>query len=589
MNKREDLTTVATGMLSSAALQRVFEATPVPFLVMTPDFTIVAANDAYLSATFTRRDEILGRHMFDVFPDNPQDPEAHGVAALMASLQRVLDTSNTDTMPVQKYDIRQPAEQGGGFTERYWSPFNSPVLDDDGKVIYIIHRVENVTDFMHMKAQLAAGIHDADAMSKRIQALETEMFQRSRELHEANRRLREANESLAVLDRAKTAFFGNVNHELRTPLTLMIGPLEQLMQGAQGLTDDERTELAFAHRNAHRLLRLVNTLLEFTTIEAGRMAATYEPTDLSSFTSELVSVFRSAVERAGVRLLVDCPPLPEMAYVDRSMWEKIILNLISNAFKFTLQGEIEVRMHADGQQAQLTVRDTGVGIPEHELTHIFERFHRVEESSGRTKEGAGIGLALVQELVRLHQGAITVDSHAGKGTTFVVTLPFGRTHLPADRVFDQGNRTPHAMEAGLYVDEALSWLPPREAPVARDIEQTPMPRRLQRILLAEDNADMRGYIARLLGRHYQIEAVADGNAALAAIRAHPPDLVLTDVIMLGMNGIELVRSIRNDSRMQALPVIILSASATEEARIEGIQAGANDYLVKPFSARELRR
>lgn len=562
---------------------RIFDATPAPYLVMSPDFTIVAVNDAYLHATLTRREEIIGRHMFEVFPDNPQDPSAQGVAALTASLQRVLETRAADTMPVQKYDIRKPAEQGGGFDERYWSPVNSPVLDDGGEVAYIIHRVEDVTDFVRMKQQLAEGVQDAAVLSKRIQELETEMFQRSRERLETNKRLREANEALAALDHAKTTFFSNVNHELRTPLTLMLGPLQDLMHASGKLNDQERQDLSLAYRNAQRLLKLVNAVLEFSRIEAGRLDAAYKPTDLASFTSELAGAFRSAIERAGLQLIVKCPPLREMVFVDRGMWEQIVLNLISNAFKFTLQGEIEVSLRATDEGAQLAVRDTGTGIPEHELPLLFERFHRVEGSRGRTAEGAGIGLALVQELVRLHAGTVRVESTEGKGTTFTVTVPFGRKHLPPDRVWDDVSSSARPRNAGLYAEEALGWLPEE----TRGEMAYRAPQARPKILLAEDNPDMRGYLTRLLGKEYDVEAVADGNAALAAVRAAPPDLVLTDVFMLGLNGVELVREIRKDPRLTTLPIIILSASATEEARIEGIQAGADDYLVKPFSGREL--
>ncbi len=569
--------------LPAFEILRIFQATPAPYLIMAPDFTIVAVNDAYLRATLTRREEIVGRPMFDVFPDNPQDPEAQGVAALTASLQRVLATRAPDTMPVQKYDIRKPAEQGGGFDERYWSPVNSPVLDDEGKVAYIIHRVEDVTDFVRLKQQLAEGVQDAEALNQRIHELETEMFQRSRERLEANKRLHEANEAMAALDRAKTAFFSNVNHELRTPLTLMLGPLQDLMHASDKLNEQERQSLSLAHRNAQRLLKLVNAVLEFSRIEAGHLQAAYEPTDLSSFTTELAGVFRSAIERAGLLLIVKCPPLPEMVFVDRGMWETIVLNLISNALKFTLEGEIEVSLRATGEGAQLVVRDTGIGIPENELPRLFERFHRIEGPRGRTAEGAGIGLALVHELVRRHGGSIRVESKEGEGTSFTVTVPFGRDHLPPHRVWEESSSSAHPSSGSLYAEEALGWLPEEARGASHYAPRQPRPR----ILLAEDNPDMRGYITRLLGQEYQVEAVADGNAALASVRADPPDLVLTDVFMLGMDGVELVRAIRKEPRLNTLPIIILSASATEEARIEGIQAGADDYLVKPFSAREL--
>jgi signal transduction histidine kinase len=225
-------------------------------------------------------------------------------------------------------------------------------------------------------------------------------------------------------------FFSNVSHEFRTPLTLMLGPLEDAL--AAQLPGEQRDRLDVAHRNSLRLLKLVNSLLDFSRIEAGRAQASYEPVDLSAFTVELASNFQSACERAGLKLVIQCPPLPEPVYVDRDMWEKIVLNLLSNAFKFTFEGRIEVTMHTQDRSAVLSVRDTGAGIPEQDLPRLFERFHRIEGQRSRTHEGSGIGLALVQELVNLHRGQILVESEAGRGTTFTVIVPFGSAHLPSE-------------------------------------------------------------------------------------------------------------------------------------------------------------
>jgi signal transduction histidine kinase len=218
-------------------------------------------------------------------------------------------------------------------------------------------------------------------------------------------------EALAELDRAKTAFFSNVSHELRTPLTLMLGPVENLLAEDQlSLPPDVKDQLEVASRNGARLLRLVNTLLDFSRIEAGRIRANFEPTDLSAITIELASVFRSATEKAGLHLELNCPPLPEPVYIDREMWEKVVLNLLSNAFKFTFAGTITVALSQVGSVVELRVSDTGVGIPAEHLPHLFERFHRVENSRSRTHEGSGIGLALVQELVKLHGGSVRAES-----------------------------------------------------------------------------------------------------------------------------------------------------------------------------------
>jgi PAS domain S-box-containing protein len=398
-------------------------------------------------------------------------------------------------------------------------------------------------------------------------------------------------EALAELDRAKTAFFSNISHEFRTPLTLMLGPIEDELRNSTG----PREGLELAYRNSLRLLKLVNTLLDFSRIEAGRIQASYEPTDLSTFTTDLAGVFRSAIEKAGLRLVLDCPPLPELIYVDREMWEKIVLNLISNAFKFTFEGEIKVALRWQGAQVELTVSDTGVGIPEPELAKIFQRFHRVRGTRSRTYEGTGIGLALVQELAGLHGGDVQVRSVENQGTTFTVSVRTGKAHLPAERLGEARSQAHTSAQAVSFLEEALGWRP-NQVPddTSETVEQlapagasAPTNLPTARILLADDNADMRDYIRRLLPLQYQVQAVADGEAALAAIRAHPPDLVLTDVMMPGLDGFALLQRVRADERTRSIPFIMLSARASEEARVEGLDAGADDYLTKPFSAREL--
>ncbi|MGN6566069.1 MAG: ATP-binding protein [Thermomicrobiales bacterium] len=336
------------------------------------------------------------------------------------------------------------------------------------------------------------------------------------------------------------------------------------------------------------MLRLVNTLLDFSRIEAGRIQASYEPTDLPAYTAELASTFRSAIERAGLQLRVDCPPLPAgvATYVDREQWEKIVLNLLSNAFKFTFAGEIVVSLRAvdDGAAVALAVRDTGTGITAAELPRLFERFHRIQGGQSRTHEGSGIGLALVRELVNLHGGAIAVTSTPGAGSTFTVTLPTGAAHLPPDQLA-AGERPPAATNAAPYIEEALRWLPdPAELTPNGAAPDAPVG---GRVLLADDNADMRQYVARLLGQRYTVETAPDGAAALAAALAQPPDLVLTDVMMPRLDGFQLLRALRADPRTSAIPVILLSARAGEEAQVEGLDTGADDYLVKPFAAREL--
>jgi PAS domain S-box-containing protein len=412
---------------------------------------------------------------------------------------------------------------------------------------------------------------------------------RARAFEEERRRA----ESLAELDRAKTAFFSNVSHEFRTPLTLLLGPVEEGLQDATDpLSPGHRQRQETVHRNALRLLKLVNSLLEFSRIEAGRIQASYEPTDIATLTAEVASAFRSLVTRAGLKLTIDCPRVTQPVFVDRQMWEKIVLNLLSNAFKFTLEGEIVVVVEAHPQFVRLIVRDTGIGIDEEHLPHIFERFYRVEGARGRTYEGTGIGLALVRELTRLHGGSASVASELGRGTTFTVTVPTGSAHLPQDRVQAPPTLASTAVGAQMFVEEAAGWV----GEISRDSADAPFPETardecastgLTRLLVADDNADMRAYLGRLLRPLGTVEMVRDGQEALAAIERRMPDLVLSDVMMPNLDGLGLLRAMRADPRTQALPVVLLSARAGEESRIEGASVGADDYIVKPFSAREL--
>jgi PAS domain S-box-containing protein len=405
-------------------------------------------------------------------------------------------------------------------------------------------------------------------------------------------------EALAEIDRAKTAFFSNVSHEFRTPLTLMLGPLEDALSNSHGILPmGVAASLTVSHRNALRLLKLVNTMLDFSRIEAGRTQACYQPVDLATLTADLASNFQSLCQEAGLRLIVHCTALApdEPTYVDRDMWEKIVLNLISNAFKFTLQGEIEVRLEPTEEQALLTVRDTGVGIPVEELPRMFQRFHRIEDSRGRTHEGTGIGLALVQELVKLHGGTVSVASVMGQGSTFRVAIPLGRAHLDPGRVGKAPEVGSTSVTPAAFVEEAFRWLPDEPQRVGPDdgafpdrpaAEVEPLQEK-SRVLWADDNADMRAYVGRLLGHRFDVTAVPDGQAALEAARARKPDLVLSDVMMPRLDGFGLIRELRADPQLCQIPVILLSARAGEEARIEGMEARADDYLTKPFSAREL--
>jgi len=394
---------------------------------------------------------------------------------------------------------------------------------------------------------------------------------------------RQRAESLAELDRAKTTFFTNISHEFRTPLTLLLGPAEDaLADTAVPLPPAQRKRVEVLHRNAERLLRLVNTLLDFSRPESGRVTARFEPVDLARYTVELTSMFLPAIERAGLTLSVDCRSLPEPVHVDQEMWAKIVLNLLSNALNFTFDGGITVRLAAHDELVELSVADTGIGIAAADQTHLFERFHRVVGARSRSHEGSGIGLALVADLAGVHGGTVAVESDPGQGSTFRVRVPFGTAHLPAEQIVAAPAEFVAARHAVGFLADALRWAP--STPTASDARSA---HDRPRVLVVDDNPDMREYLVSLLADRYEVRTASDGAIALAAIRAEPPDLVLTDVMMPDVDGLQLLSTLRTDPAMADIPVVMLSARAGQESTIEGLEAGADDYLAKPFSAREL--
>ncbi len=400
---------------------------------------------------------------------------------------------------------------------------------------------------------------------------------------------RQRAEALAELDRAKTAFFSNVSHEFRTPLTLLLGPIEEaLNDSANRLPALHHERLRLAQRNALRLQKLVNTLLDFSRVQAGRMHASYARVDLAALTRDLASGFRSVLESAGLTLAVDCEEIETGAWVDITLFEKIVLNLLSNAFKFTFEGGITVRLRQQGQSAVLSVSDTGVGISGHQQQRIFERFRRVEGARSRTHEGSGIGLALVRDLVELLHGRIELESTPGAGSTFSITLPLGHSHLRDDQLSDHADADTSEIREAFRL-EAQRWLPEQDSEEPfLDLSGDDSVLTLgARVLVVDDNADMRDYLARLLRQRWHVGTAANGREALQAMGRELPDLVVSDVMMPELDGFGLIAAMRAEPALHDVPVLLLSARAGEEARIEGVNAGADDYLVKPFSAREL--
>ncbi|MBA4853004.1 ATP-binding protein [Emticicia sp. BO119] len=389
---------------------------------------------------------------------------------------------------------------------------------------------------------------------------------------------------LEELDKAKTLFFSNISHEFRTPITLMLGPLEELLNKPDiHLSAYERQHVEVTHRNALRLLKLVNTLLDFSRIESGRHQANFVPANLSAYTRNLASNFRSVMEKAGLKLMVEEDEINEPVYIDKQMWEKIVFNLLSNAFKYTLKGCVTVKLSRHGQNVLLSVEDTGVGIPAKELPHMFDRFHRIQNTAGRTHEGTGIGLSLVKELVQLHKGEISVESKEGIGSKFIVSIPLGKSHLPYTQIQDTADFADAI--SNVYIDEAASFL--QNKPEESVAEPGSFDTSLTTVLVVDDNADMRQHIQAIISTRYNILTAANGVEALQVIAQHKPDLILSDIMMPVMDGIELLKEVKDNREIAHIPVILITARAGEESRIEGYETGADDYMTKPFSANEL--
>jgi signal transduction histidine kinase len=395
---------------------------------------------------------------------------------------------------------------------------------------------------------------------------------------------------LAALDEARIAFLADIGREFVAPLSLMLGPL-QALQGNARATDETGDHELFAtvRRACLRLLRLVNALQQFARIETGQAHTNPEETDLAQFTTDLASIFRPAAEAAGLQLTVECPPLPWPVPVDRGMWEKIVLNLLSNAVKYTHQGEIAISLRAAQADADgavvLQVRDTGVGIAPGDVARLFERYRRVRGSGGRTHEGLGIGLSLVRELTRLHGGEVAVESVSGQGSTFTVTIPVPAAQ-PATRAAPPTRAAPQA--ASPYVGEVLRWLPRTQIParVVRSSDDAPGAAD-ECVLVVSAHSDMRAYLRRLLAAHWAVVEAVGGGEAVATARANAPALILADMAALGPQGLALVRALRDDPGMAAVPVILLSPHADMAGTVGGLEAGADDVLAMPFFAREL--
>jgi PAS domain S-box-containing protein len=551
--------------VSSPDFQLIFESTPGCFLVLDPDFTIVAVTDAYARSTMTERESIVGQNVFTIFPDNPDDAGAEGVQNLRASLERVRRDRTADVMPVQKYDIR---DSDGDFEERFWSPVNVPVLGSDGMLRFIIHRVEDVTD--HLRLQ-----RSDEAQQREVVAQSSAAARASRELKVANAELAELNQRLTELDTLKNRFFANVSHELRTPLTLILAPVEKLL--AEIPDDDPRHHLLdVVDRNARLLLQQVNDLLDASRLESGQVGVEYAELDLTEQVRQAAGFFESRAVDLGIELRVQTDSQMR-AETDAEHLSRILLNVLSNAFKVTPEGGVvrcSVEREPGAERALIEVADSGPGIPVHQREVIFERFRQLDGGPTREVPGTGLGLSIVRDLVDLLHGEVDVDTAPEGGALFRIALP-----VTAPAGAPVGQETPVERVAVRARRPAAD----RPEPVATRSDDPTRPL----VLVIEDNRDLNELVCRTLAEQYRVHAAFDGETGLAKARELQPRLVVCDVMMPKLSGEDLIRKLRTEGA-GSVPVLVMSARAEEGARVAMLQAGANDYLAKPFSLTELR-
>ena len=533
--------------LDSPDFRALFEAAPNCYLVLDPDLTIVAVSDAYLAATMTQRDDILGRPLFDVFPANPEDEQATGVGNLEGSLERVKKHLVADTMAVQKYDIRRPESEGGGWEIRWWSPRNSPVLGPDGQLTYIVHRVEDVTEFVRLTQRDAEQDDLTTELQVRTAQMEADILQRSQELHLANARLRAASE-------AKNEFLSRMSHELRTPLNAILG-FAQLLD-MQGLGARELEFVSHINRAGRHLLGLVDEVLDITRVESGHLRLSLEPVRLRDVIDAAVGMVQPLAEARSIRLVEEQPPgADDHVLADRQRLQQVIVNLLANAVKYNREsGEVVVRTSAVGTgSARVEVADTGIGIAAHDIPKLFLPFERLgAEQSG--VEGTGLGLALTKHLVDAMGAEIGVESAVDEGSRFWVDLPV--CDAPGDQLFD--TRTAETV--------------------------APTTRSARTVLYVEDNLSNVKLVEEILLQRPEVTLLIamQGKLALDIAREQRPDVVLLDLHLPDMSGEDVLRELRSDARTEQTSIVVLSADATPGQIRRLLAGGASQYLTKPF-------
>jgi signal transduction histidine kinase/DNA-binding NarL/FixJ family response regulator len=559
--------------VSSPDFRQIFEATPGLYLVLDPEFTIIAVSDAYTRATMTERGSIVGQGIFTIFPDNPDDAGAEGVRNLRTSLERVRRDRITDVMPVQKYDIRRP--DADHFEERFWSPTNVPVLDPEGELRYIIHRVEDVTD--HLRLQRSDEAQQREVVAQALAAARA-----SRELKEANAELAELNRRLTELDVLKSQFFSNVSHELRTPLTLILAPLEKLLAEIPD-DDPKHRPLEVVDRNARLLLHQVNDLLDASRLESGRVDVDYAELDVAEHVRRAAGLFESRAVDLGIDFRVQADSAVQAA-IDAEHLNRILMNVLANAFKVTPEGGVvrcSVQPEPHAERAVIEIADSGAGIPAAQREVIFERFRQLDGGLTRELAGTGLGLSIVRDLVDLLHGDVEVGTAPEGGAIFRIALPVAAPPGSTVRRHGRVEAAPRPVAPELV--EPRRPAADRSGPVLGPTDAASRPL----VLVIEDNPDLNELVCRTLAERYRVHGAFDGESGLAKARELQPRLIVCDVMMPKLSGEDLIRQLRAEGAL-SVPVLVMSARAEEGARVTLLQAGANDYLTKPFSLTELR-
>ncbi|MCX4903024.1 ATP-binding protein [Streptomyces sp. NBC_00878] len=542
--------------------RRLFDSTLSPLLVLTPDFTIVEVNRAYLTATGTRR-SIVGRPIFDVFPDNPDDPSADGVTNLRRSLETVVSTSRTDTMALQRYDIPTDATDAtdakAGFVERYWSPVNTPVLDADGRVTHIIHRVEDVTEFVRLRRAGHERARAAAEAQMRAEGMEIDLFVRAREIREVNEQLRRVNGELDAAgrelqeeQRAKDRFIATLSHELRNPLAAATAATELLALDLPG----GHPALSVLERQLGILARMSNDLLDGTRAVTGRLDLVRERVDLRSVVESACADMCGLFGHEGRALDVRLPDGPVLVDGDRLRLAQVLTNLLSNALKYTLPGgRTDVCLSSLDGQAEITVGDDGIGFEPGQAEELFGVFMRAAPTGPRTPEGLGLGLAVARTVVELHDGRISAHSDGpGKGASFRALLP---------------TATADAAQ------------PARPAAAARAQRQLV-------VLIVEDNTDLAATYRSLLERQgHHVTVVHTGTDAVTATEAHLFDVVLCDLGLPDMDGYTVARAVRSRPHGAGVRLVAVSGFSRDTDRTLAHEAGFDAHLAKPLPLADL--